>query len=82
MLSGTDCLLCEPSVVGAKSTGKNGVGKAGAGKREPRRVWVCGLFVVDRFRDRHLDSLLATSSDRSITRIKLPESTLWIAASS
>ena len=44
----------------------------------------CGWdsFVVHGFSDRHFDSLLATSSDRSITRIKLPESTLWIAASS
>ena len=72
MLSVIDCLFRELSVMGVKSEGKNELG----------RSWVRDVFVVDRFRDRHLDSLLATSSDRSITRIKLPESTLWIAASS
>jgi hypothetical protein len=72
MLSVIDCLFRELSVTGVKSEGKNELG----------RSWVRDVFVVDRFRDRHLDSLLATSSDRSITRIKLPESTLWIAASS
>ncbi len=72
MLSVIDCLFRELSVTGVKSAGKNELG----------RSWVRDVFVVDRFRDRHLDSLLATSSDRSITRIKLPESTLWIAASS
>lgn len=72
MPSVIDCLFRELSVTGVKSAGKNELG----------RSWVRDVFVVDRFRDRHLDSLLATSSDRSITRIKLPESTLWIAASS
>jgi hypothetical protein len=72
MPSVIDCLFRELSVMGVKSEGKNELG----------RSWVRDVFVVDRFRDRHLDSLLATSSDRSITRIKLPESTLWIAASS
>lgn len=72
MPSVIDCLFRKLSVTGVKSEGKNELG----------RSWVRDVFVVDRFRDRHLESLLATSSDRSITRIKLPESTLWIAASS